>query len=344
MSVDPSGVCPLTKDGVPCLECYVEAPRVQNQISMEVGASGTGSKPAGTKMKPNENWAKASKAYDSAPYNGEILGMPSVLVDFLNERMGGLRMFSSGDFRPEDIPVINRIMKDAAAKRLYIKVITKQPKFVELYGDLPHVRLNLSTDFLPEHAAELSHGDPKLEALISDPAGNKLISNGFRIETAEALKERYRNVRTRYVAMNGEDGIKAVADPRLDVVTMYHGAPGEGGSKLVELWERMRLDLRKNLGPDTVKSLAQSFKDTDVPSWIRGVTQQQIDAVLGPGKMTKAAWDKLAQEKVCCQTGKCATSGAQCGFKVHDPQDDLPLFSPRPIRVVGKGGSNGQTN
>ena len=63
--------------------------------------------------------------YDSA----YILDMSDEFVELLNS-MGGLRMFSSGDYFVEIKGDIEKILTDAKKRGLKIKAITKQEDFI----------------------------------------------------------------------------------------------------------------------------------------------------------------------------------------------------------------------
>jgi hypothetical protein len=140
------------------------------------------------------------------------------------------------------------------------------------------------------------------------------LSNGFPIEEAVRLRDQYpTNVRNRYVGMNRRDSIQAVMDPRLDVITAYHGQTAP--DKLERYWRRKNPQLVGLLGDEGTKELSQSFQSTkSVGNWINGVAQRDVDAVFGKGEVALEDWQKLARKKMCCQTGRCGTSGAKCGF------------------------------
>lgn len=325
LSLDPTGKCPLDEAGMPCPQCYVAQPRAQNKIFMERGDAN------GVKMEPGENWAKAPKEYGTALYHDDIRSMPSSIIGYLNDQMGGLRVFSSGDYRPLDALTLDRAFDQAERQGLWMKSITKQPEFVERYGQRPNFRTNLSVDYLPENADVIGKGSPALTNLLADESANTQISRGWRMADALALKEANPDkVKIRHVAINPEDAIKAIADPRIDVETLFHGLSGttkgkpdpEKVDKIIDVWREMMPDQFRGaksggsgVGEPTLRDLAGSFTAMDARKWADKVTQKQIDAVLGPGVMTKDEFVTLAKKKICCQTGRCGTSGAQCGFK-----------------------------
>jgi hypothetical protein len=142
MSIDVSANCPLRKNGTPCIYCYVENPRGEDKVLARIGKR--------TMMNPN-------KVYDAAGYvSDSIRLMPQEIVDFFNNEMGGMRVFSVGDFQPEDAVTLDAIFADAEARGLRLKVITKQKETLERYASYNNVRFHLSTDFNPASAENMA--------------------------------------------------------------------------------------------------------------------------------------------------------------------------------------------
>lgn len=153
MSVDFTTICPKRREGSQCAYCYVEDARRLN--------------------------CNAKKLYDYLPYRGEILKLSEKDINILND-MGGLRFFSTGDYMPAHDADIKQALDDASARNLRVKVITKQPKFVEKFANHPAINvINVSID-------KLACGMPK--------------------EVAFDLRKRFPNVvRVRSVILNQDD-------------------------------------------------------------------------------------------------------------------------------------------
>lgn len=296
MSIDISTDCPMRQLGKPCLYCYVENPRTWEKM----GKQGVNHAP---------------KVIGYAPYNNEILEMPQGLVDFMNDVLGGLRVFSLGDFTPQTWNTFDRILKDARKRGLTLKAITKQPMFIEAFGNKEGVIINVSTDFDPSHADVIT--DHKaLQQLIADEAAQKeTISVAPTKKQAIRWKEKYKNVKIRYVAVNRSDAIRAIADPAYDVVTIYHGFTNP--NILKSIWKNRYPNLINQLGY-LIKPLSKIFQATSPNTLANRIGQKELDEVLGKDKVSVKEFGKMARKKMCCQRGKCALCSVKCGFGVRD--------------------------
>lgn len=296
LSVDITGDCPWRAAGSPCTYCYVEQPRSYDAIGGQTGG-------------------KVAKVFDQAPYRGDILDMPDMLVKFFNEQMGGLRVFSMGDYRQKDLEILNRVVADARKRGLQLKVITKQPEMIERFANQKHMRFNVSTDFSKDWGAAIARGNRKLEYVLTDPDNkgvHELVSYGMPMDQAKAFRTANKNVAVRYVAVNRADAIHAVVDPQIDVVTLYHGFTDP--KKLQAIWRKQNPALYRNLGPETVNELSTVFEAPHEPGRFPLITQGELDKVLGKGKVSVDDFEKMAARKLCCQTGKCGTCTTCCGF------------------------------
>lgn len=218
-----------------------------------------------------ETGAKAKNMVEN-DYEDEILRMPAELVTNLN-RDGGLRMFSFGDFRPDiDDANVARALEDAKKRGLYIKAITKEPELIRRFGDHPNFRANLSIDYIKRDA-----------------------SNAFTVEDAMAIKAGRPNIKIRGVALNRDQAERMAADPRIDVITLYHGKTGDSLLKIVM---------------DQNPKLADKFG---------GVEGLRAELNSWENMIPKNSWvkDFMARNKgrVCCGGGNCATDPhTKCGF------------------------------
>jgi len=325
MSIDISSNCPLMKGGTPCAYCY----RYMPEAHAELLAKDAGMTVEAYKKLKGGNPTKAPKSYDFAPYKDEILQMDPDLIKFMNDKMGGLRVNSFGDYEAWQKPILDKIMADAQKRGLKLKIITKQPEMIAVYGGRPGVSFNVSTDFAPEFA-HLITNDSRLRALLSKKSSRKIISSAMDPDEVVKLKKKDPSIKSRYVAIGGrQEAIAAVADPRFDVVTLYHGMTGE--EFLTRVWKHQRPEFMHQtttktasgvektnpptLGERNTRALARAFKVENAKKFRGSVTQEELDQVLGKGKMTVEAFNRKALDKLCCQTGNCSTCPALCGLK-----------------------------
>lgn len=167
-SLDLSTECPKRRAGNPCSYCYVETARKQG--------------------------FRAKKVYDRIPYNNEILRLRQSTIDKLNA-IGGLRIFSFGDYIEWMDEDLMQVFKDAKERGLKLKAITKVPEFVEKFHDYVDI-INVSVDNLGE---------------------------GMDWDTAKELKRKYPNVKIRCAIMKDED---LDALEWVDIITFNHANNG----------------------------------------------------------------------------------------------------------------------
>ena len=236
------------------------------------------------------NLTSANKGYYDQPYRGEVLEWPDSLIKALNSD-GGIRMFSFGDFRPgiDDNNVAN-LLADAQKRGLYVKAITKEPELIKRFGHHPNLRMNLSIDAMP-----------------------RAISNTMTPAEAAAMKAEYPNLRIRSVALSEEEAIKQLEDPRIDLVTLYHGPVKEN-----------LLAIIRGQNPKIFEMMDEKELNEYLMTW------QSI----GSSSSTFKKWAiKKYPGKVCCEGGKCSKDRSKCGFGlgmlilgVHLPSDSEDVF------------------
>lgn len=167
-SVDFTTNCPKRREGKACKYCYVEASR--------------------------NNRFQAKKVIEHEPYRGEVKRFKPEKIRRLNA-MGGLRLFSFGDYMPEHDDDIKRFLDDAEFVGLKVKAITKQPAFIKKYANHPAMNvINVSID---------------------------TVGDGVDHKEALALKKKYPNVRIRTVIMRPED-LEHEIMKDVDVYTFNH--------------------------------------------------------------------------------------------------------------------------
>jgi len=247
LSLDFSTSCP--KRGRCCPYCYVE----QSRLSKELGL----------------HFMHGKKVVET-PYAREILAMPSELITQVN-RDGGLRMFSFSDFRPgiDDMQVA-LALHDAEVKGAIIKAITKEPEFVNKFGNHPNLRINISVDNVPRG-----------------------ISNAPTIDDAIRLKAGRDNIKVRAVALNEKEAEIFGADPRIDVLTLYHGKTGDDLKKIIRVQN-----------PDLIEKMGEKELDAWLDTWEN----------MPPNSKAFKRTAKKYGHKVCCQGGKCSRDPTKCGF------------------------------
>lgn len=246
-SMDFSTDCPERL--APCPYCYVEQGRKGEEV---LGMKG------------------GAKKLVETPYRREILAMPQEIVDRMNAQ-GGLRAHSFSDYRPvQDYNQWKLALQDAEAKGLVIKAITKQPEFIEAFGDHPNLRVNISVDALPRE-----------------------MSNAPTMEEALRLKADRPNIKIRTVALNEKQAWEMAQDPRVDIVTMYHGRVGDKLKQIVEAQN-----------PGIVKKVSKENLNKELDTWQDMSPQSNV-------------FKRLAEAfpgKICCQSGKCGGDPTKCGF------------------------------
>lgn len=164
-SVDFTTDCPKRREGKPCKYCYVESARDRKYNA---------------------------KAVYNATYQGEIKKFTSSKIAKLNA-VGGLRLFSFGDYMPEHEADCRAFLDDALTMGLKVKAITKQPAFVETFADHPAMAVT--------HVSIDNVGD------------------GMAWSTAAELKAKHSKVLIRSAVMVKED-LEAL--PVCDIYTFNH--------------------------------------------------------------------------------------------------------------------------
>jgi len=165
-SVDFTTDCPKRRKGKACKYCYVECAR-------------------------NVNF-NAKKIHNYLSYKREILGFRKSTIDTLNS-VGGIRLFSFGDYMPEHDADIRQFLDDCEYVGLKVKVITKQLMFVLKYNDHPAINvINISVDN---------------------------VGDGVNWKLAKIFREKFSNVKIRCAIMKDED-IEALSF--VDIFTFNH--------------------------------------------------------------------------------------------------------------------------
>jgi len=177
-SVDFTTICPRKRAGNPCKYCYVESNR-----------------------RARWHW---KPEVDHIPYDGWVKGVTDAFVAKRNA-VGGIRMFSFGDYMPEIDGDIRAFLDDAAARGLKVKAITKRPEFVKLYESHP--------------AMSVVH-------VGVDSLGLRNGGSNVTHRQARVLRDRHPKCLVRAVCLSVADLEKWGATPWADVLTLSHGANG----------------------------------------------------------------------------------------------------------------------
>ena len=328
LSIDFSTSCPKRLDPSkgPCPYCYVEHGRVSKK---QLGITG------------------GEKGIFEQPYQGEIMDLPDDLIRELNSD-GGIRMFSFGDYRPvEDFDNVNKLLSDARERGLTVKAITKQPEFIETWGNHPNLRANISVDKVPR---EISMNAPS-------------------IDEAKALQAGRENIKIRSVALNEAEALEFAENPDVNVVTLYHGLTNFTNDKydvigigrpayedFYKEYEKLGLDglqkkhpglkidlskkdltqteidrgyavhlnMRKPLPIDKKKGKYRHNKLFNIvkeqnPEMVKRVGEKRLLEYLDTWENMKGTnffkeMEKKYPGKICCQGGKCSKDPTKCGF------------------------------
>lgn len=179
LSFDVTTICPLTRAGKPCAYCYVN-----------------------THRKLKDSFSKIPSRYDR--YDGFVLRMRQDSIDQMNE-VGGIRMFSFGDYFPEHRPDIERFLTDCDIRRLKAKAITKQLRFVHVFHDNPAIStMHISID--------------NLKGNVGRSPINHVMAKKTRLL--------YSKVKVRAVVLNEEDLQYFGKQSWVDILTLNHGMNG----------------------------------------------------------------------------------------------------------------------
>jgi hypothetical protein len=176
--VDFTTICPRKRAGNPCKYCYVESHR-----------------------KARFHW---KPEIDHTPYDGWVNGVTDAWVGKIND-LGGVRMFSFGDYMVEHDKDISSFLDDAAKRGVMVKTITKQVDFIKRYVNHPA----LSTVHIGV-----------------DSLGYKNGGSQVTHATAKRLREKHEKVLIRAVCLSMADLEKWGNTAWADILTLSHGANG----------------------------------------------------------------------------------------------------------------------
>jgi hypothetical protein len=283
-AIDPTGrpVLGGKKGPGACAYCYVEQPRTRKELGIKQVLS-------------------PPKVIDKLAYTNEILEMPDSLVRFVNQSMGGIRMFAFGDYLGEHRADVTRILNDARSKKLKIKAITKQPEFIRDFADeyKDVLNINISVDNLP----------PALKRAMSMQ------------EAWELAKDRP-NVVMRVVALNRTEAELMGTDPRVHILTLYHGdtnfrkaRPGDNpadiiirnGEKMIRTDKLFKIIKHQN--PQAVEAMTEKGLRDFLDTW------ENMPSKFG--KNDNPVFKRLSEkfkDKICCGMGRCWRDPNLCGF------------------------------
>ena len=250
-------------------------------------------------------------------YGGEILRIKDKDVDMLNKN-GGLRIQSFGDWMPQFSAQLADMLYDADMRGLQIKIITKEPSMIDYVAQLKRqgigkaLYFNLSADYAIERAGSKETADYTTfnaeRPYMRDDAGDLWWKRAMTVEEASRYRDKYSWVNTRIVATTVDEFIRGLRDPRVDVVTGYHGN--------IRSWERI------DSTTGEVKVNVEALGDSGMP--VFGYDAQTGEWHLENQGKTKthqalaAAIEENGLQyeyyaKSCCITGRCATCNGKCG-------------------------------
>ena len=252
-SFDCTTVCGNTLRGRPCDYCYVDASRQIGFSPLRICLDTT--------------------------YSHEVLGWSKDKIRGFNEKQGGFRMFSFGDYIDTEgcNTKVEELSDDAELIGLKLKAHTKRPDFVEKYHDRVD-NTNVSIDS---------------------------VGMGVRWSKAKELKRKYPDkVKIRAVATDKEDFLKWVDRPWVDVITPYHGRLGERCAN-PGLYDR-EPELKQEI--EERRAEGEEVRDNVCYENLRQINWLQEAAASQPGLERRIC--SLEKEKHCddCLT-KCGDDG-----------------------------------
>lgn len=257
-------------------------------------------------------------------YTGEILRIKQSDIDALNKN-GGLRIQSFGDWMPHFSAMLADVLYDAEQRGLQVKIITKEPSMINYIAALreqgigKNLYFNLSADYTIEKGPakqNLANGsldtvNPERPFMRND--SGLWWKRAMTVEEASKYREKYPWVNVRIVATTTDEFIRGLKDPRVDVVTGYHG----------NIREYERVDSTTGQHKVNVEALG----DAGMPRFaFNPTTGKWVTEYEGKTSTHKRLAEAIAQNglqmeyytKTCCITGRCATCAGKCGALARD--------------------------
>lgn len=271
-------------------------------------------------------------------YTGEILRIKDSVIDDLNKN-GGLRIQSFGDWMPHFSAMLADVLYDAELRGLQVKIITKEPSMINYIAALreqgigKNLYFNLSADYTIEKgpAKQATDGE-SLDTVnperpyMRGKDGSFWWKRAMTVEEASKYREKYSWVNTRIVASTLKEFVRGLKDPRVDVVTGYHGN--------IRNMERIDSETGEYYSGENVttpngKAMVnvEALGDAGMPrfaynpvsdSWIveyegKTATHKKLAEAIMENNLQMAYYTKT-----CCITGRCATCNGKCGALSKD--------------------------
>ena len=332
MSVDFSTDCPWRQEGRACFYCYAELKRGKGALQYDEGiAAGMTEKQA----RKREAAAKGKLVVNAEQMKFDsvwIEKMDDATVGFFNS-VGGMRVFSFGDWSPEIADVMDEFMDAARARGLDVKIITKQRETVKRYGRLAgrapvegqgRVWMNYSVDADPIHLEGILTGkkNRRLSRMLTDRVQRNLLLNTETVDEAYAFVKDYDNVVLRYVSAFGDDEyMRAIMDPRIGNVTPLHTVVSTP-EKTLPVWQKAFPRLYAEVGPRLLTELAESWQNRPHPAqYVKGGSRASgVEKRLAKNgiKATEDEYFDAVAKKTCCVTGRCGGCQSCCGMRAKE--------------------------
>lgn len=257
-------------------------------------------------------------------YTGEILRIKDSDITALN-RNGGLRIQSFGDWMPHFSAMLADVLYDAEQRGLQVKIITKEPSMINYIAALreqgvgKNLYFNLSADYTIERGpAKQAMTADSLDAVNPERPFMRYDNSywwkrAMTVEEAAKYREKYPWVNVRIVATTQEEFIRGLKDPKVDVVTGYHG----------NIREYERVDSATGEHKVQVEALG----DAGMPRFaFNPMTNSWTTEYEGKTSTHKKLAEAIAANnlqmeyytKTCCITGRCATCQGKCGALARD--------------------------
>ena len=265
---------------------------------------------------------------ESVWYTGEILQLQQKDIDRLN-KVGGLRIQSFGDWMEQYSGQLADMLMDADTVGLQVKVITKEPSMIKTVALLKDqglgksVFFNLSADYVIEPRGEIHNTDQQDRGwdpsnperpYMTDEQGVSRWKRALTVEEAYEYRKQYPWVYVRIVAGRTEEFIRGLKDPRVQVVTGFHGNKSVinrlGGYGYVDSATGETVLELEPIGDNGMPRFAY---DPNTKNWV----MEYAGKTKVHHKLAQAISDEGLEAayymKACCITGQCATCQGTCG-------------------------------
>lgn len=258
-------------------------------------------------------------------YTGEILRIKDEDIKSLNAN-GGLRIQSFGDWMPHFSASLADVLYDAQLRGLQVKIITKEPSMINYIASLreqgigANLYFNLSSDYTIEKGPDTFATDSNSfdtvnyeRPFMRDENNRYMWKRALSVEEANKYREKYSWVNVRIVATDINEFIRGLKDPRVDVVTGYHG----------NIRQYERVDSTTGERKIEVEALGdagmpQFSYDESTGEWVTLFDGKTYTHKRLAESIEKEGLQAEYQIKTCCIFGRCSDCNGKSGVKAKD--------------------------